>query len=248
MSYLEHAPPPGLAPWLECLWERHDESSPAVRVLPDGCIDIVFTEGLGAQVVGANTTAFVVPVEGAIHAAGARMLPGCAPALLEVAAEELRDARIAVADVLARGARLEEWLAASADPIATLQRDLLACATRAPRPDPLVREAIARLERSSIAIAELADDLGVSERGLRRRVTAAVGYGPRRLARVFRLRQALQAARAGDELARAAYAAGYADQAHFTHDCRELAGVPPSVLLVADSYKTPRRRSASMTA
>jgi AraC-like DNA-binding protein len=60
-----------------------------------------------------------------------------------------------------------------------------------------------------------------------------VGYGPRRLARVFRLGQALQAARTGDELARAAYAAGYADQAHFTHDCRELAGVPPSVLLAA---------------
>ena len=233
MSYLEHAPPSVLSPWLECLWERHDELGPAVRVLPDGCIDIVFSEGLGAQVVGANTTAFLVPVEGAIHVAGARILPGCAPALLGVMAEELRDARIPVADVLARGARLEQALTASADPIATLRRELLACATWAARPDPLVREAVARLQRSSIAIAELADGLGVSERGLRRRVTAAVGYGPRRLARVFRLGQALQAARTGDELARAAYAAGYADQAHFTHDCRELAGVPPSVLLAA---------------
>jgi AraC-like DNA-binding protein len=233
MSYLEHAPPSVLAPWVECLWERHDELGPAVRVLPDGCIDIVFSEGLGAQVVGANSTAFLVPVEGAIHVAGARMLPGCAPALLGVMAEELRDARIPVADVLARGARLEQALTASADPIATLRRELLACATCAPRPDPLIREAIARLQRSSIAIAELADGLGVSERGLRRRVTAAVGYGPRRLARVFRLGQALRAARTGDELARAAYAAGYADQAHFTHDCRELAGVPPSVLLAA---------------
>ena len=248
MSYLEHAPPSGLAPWLECLWERHDELGPAVRVLPDGCIDIVFTEGLGAQVVGANTTAFLVPVEGVIHAAGARMLPGCAPALLGVAAEQLRDARIPVADALAGGARLDEELAASADPIGTLRRELCARAARAPRPDPLVREAIARLARSSIAIAELADDLGVSERGLRRRVTAAVGYGPRRLARVLRLRRALQAARTGDELARAAYAVGYADQAHFTHDCRELAGVPPSLLLVADSYKTPRRPSARMSA
>jgi AraC-like DNA-binding protein len=239
MGYLEHAPPSGLAPWLESLWERHDERGPAVRVLPDGCIDIVFTEGQGAQVVGANTTAFVVPVEGALHATGARMLPGGAPALLGVSAEELRDARIPVARALAWGARLEEELAGSADPIATLRRELVACAARASRPDPLVHEAVARLGRSSIAMTELADDLGVSERGLRRRVTAAVGYGPRRLARVFRLRRALQAARAGDELARAAYTAGYADQAHFTHDCRELAGVPPSALLVADSYKTP---------
>jgi AraC-like DNA-binding protein len=248
MSYREHAPPSGLASWLECLWERHDERGPAVRVLPDGCIDIVFTEGQGAQVVGANTTAFLVPVEGAIHAAGARMLPGCAPALLGVAAEELRDARIPVTHALAWGARLEEELAGSTDPIGTLRRELFACAARAPRPDPLVHEAIARLGRSSIAVAELAADLGVSERGLRRRVTAAVGYGPRRLARVFRLRRALEAARTGDDLARAAYAAGYADQAHFTHDCRELAGVPPSALLVADSYKTRRLPSGRMSA
>jgi len=48
---------------------------------------------------------------------------------------------------------------------------------------------------------------------------------------VLRLGRALQAARAGDELARVAYEAGYADQAHFTNDCRALAGVPPSIVL-----------------
>ena len=77
----------------------------------------------------------------------------------------------------------------------------------------------------------LASELGVSGRGLRRRVTAAVGYGPKRLGRVLRLRRALAAARSGDELAQAAFDAGYADQAHFTGDCRELAGVPPSALV-----------------
>jgi len=38
-------------------------------------------------------------------------------------------------------------------------------------------------------------------------------------------------ARAGEELARVALDAGYADQAHFSGDCRELAGLPPSRLL-----------------
>ena len=62
-------------------------------------------------------------------------------------------------------------------------------------------------------------------------MTAAVGYGPKRLGRVLRLRRALAAARAGDELGRVAFDAGYADQAHFSGDCRELAGVPPSLLI-----------------
>jgi AraC-like DNA-binding protein len=233
MSYVEHPPPRSLAPWLECLWERRQDAGPPVRVLPDGCIDIVFGETTGAQLVGANSTAFLVPVEGAIRIVGARMLPGCAPALLGIAAEQLRDVRTPIAGALHGGARLEEALARSADPLDTLRSELLARAIRAPRPDPLIREAVSRLGPPGIAISELADDLGVSERGLRRRVTAAVGYGPRRLARVFRLSQALEAARAGDELARVAYAAGYADQAHFSNDCRELAGVPPSVLLAA---------------
>ena len=71
----------------------------------------------------------------------------------------------------------------------------------------------------------------MSERQLRRRVSAAVGYGPKRLARVLRLGAALQAARTGRELAEVAIDAGYADQAHFANDCRALAGVPPSWLL-----------------
>jgi AraC-like DNA-binding protein len=48
---------------------------------------------------------------------------------------------------------------------------------------------------------------------------------------VLRLRRALAAARAGGDLARVAFEAGYADQAHFSGDCRELAGIPPTALL-----------------
>jgi AraC-like DNA-binding protein len=233
MSYREHAPPPALAPWLECFWERRGEPGTSVRVLPDGCIDVVFAEGAGAQLVGANTTAFLVSVDDSTRIIGARMLPGCAPALLGIAAEAVRDVRLPVSEALDHGSRLEQMLAESQEPLTALRAELLERAARAPRPDPIVREAVSRLERPDTAISVLARELGVSERQLRRRVTAAVGYGPRRLARVLRLGRALSAARTGDELARVAFDAGYADQAHFTHDCRELAGVPPSVLLAA---------------
>jgi methylphosphotriester-DNA--protein-cysteine methyltransferase len=63
-------------------------------------------------------------------------------------------------------------------------------------------------------------------------MTSEVGYGPKRLARVLRLRRALDVARA-DGLADAAFSAGYADQSHFTNDCVELAGLPPGRLLRA---------------
>ncbi len=45
-----------------------------VRVVPHGCINVVWTEGAGTQIVGANTTAFLVSVEAGLRVVGARLL------------------------------------------------------------------------------------------------------------------------------------------------------------------------------
>lgn len=83
----------------------------------------------------------------------------------------------------------------------------------------------------------IGDDLGISERQLRRRFHAAVGYGPKILARVLRFQRLLVlASRRGaarGELARLALDAGYADQAHMTAEVTRLAGDPPARLLAA---------------
>lgn len=232
MSYREHAPAAALAPWLECGWERNGDGGAPVRVLPDGCIDIVWTEGGGMQVVGPNTAAFLVGVPAGVRVAGVRMRPGAGASLLGLDAAELRDARMPLEIVWDDdGQRLAERVEASSQPLGAL---LAALAARAPQiapPDPLVSAAVARLRDPRARVEALAGELGVSARQLRRRFEAAVGYGPKRLARVLRLERALEAARAGEELAWAAAAAGYADQAHFVHDCRALAGVAPSRLL-----------------
>jgi AraC-like DNA-binding protein len=232
MSYREHAPTPALAPWLACAWERCGDGGPPVRVLPDGCIDIVWIEGEGAHVVGANTTAFLVALPVAARVAGVRTRPGAGAALLGVDAAALRDARIALEDVWSDdGRRLEEQVELSRDPVAALFAALDARAPHTPPPDPLVRAAVTRLRDPDARVETLARDLGISARQLRRRFEATVGYGPKRLARVLRLERALEAARAGQELALVAVSAGYADQSHFADDCRTLAGVSASALL-----------------
>jgi AraC-like DNA-binding protein len=234
MSYHEHSPQPGLVPWLACTWERQVEGGPPIRVLPDGCVDVIWIEGVGTQLVGANTTAFLVSLHAGTRVVGARLRPGAAPALLGVCGEAVRDARLPIEDVWGSdGARLAAALDEHADPFDCLRAKLLDRAARAMPPDPLVGEAVTRLARPDVTVAGLAAALSVSERQLRRRVSAAVGYGPKRLARVLRLRSALDAARAGDDLAGAAIDAGYADQAHFANDCRLLAGASPSIVLAA---------------
>jgi len=234
VTYCEQPPWPALAPWVQCTWRRCGDGGPPVRVVPDGCIDIVWTEGAGTQVVGPNTRAFLVALPAHTRVAGVRLHPGAAPALLGVDAAALRDAQVAIDGVWGDdGLRLAEALDAQDDRGRVLLAALAARAARSAVPDPLVRAAVARLGAPQVAVSALAGHLGVSERQLRRRFERAVGYGPKRLGRVLRLARALDAARSGDDLARVAADAGYADQAHFTNDCRSLAGVAPSALLAA---------------
>jgi len=219
---------------VQCTWQRSGTGGPPVRVVPDGCIDIVWTEGAGTQLVGPNTRAFLVPLANRTRVAGVRLHPGAAPSLLGIDAAAVRDARMAIDAVWGDdGLRLAEALDEHEDRGRVLLSALAARAPRAPAPDALVRAAVARLDGPRPDVAALAFELAVSERQLRRRFERAVGYGPKRLARVLRLARALDGARAGTALGRVAAEAGYADQAHFAHDCRELAGVAPSALLAA---------------
>jgi AraC-like DNA-binding protein len=232
MTYREQAPPPALTPWVQCTWQRSGEGGAPVRVVPDGCIDVVWTEGAGTQIVGPNTRAFLVPLTARTRVTGVRLHPGAAPALLGVDAAALRDARVAIDGVWGdSGRRLAQTLEEHEDRHRVLLCALAARAPAAAPPDPLVRAAVALLDRPDVVVGALAFELGVSERQLRRRFEAAVGYGPKRLGRVLRLARALAAARGGEELGRVAVDAGYADHAHFANDCRSLAGVAPTTLL-----------------
>jgi AraC-like DNA-binding protein len=232
MQYREHPPSRALAPWVVCTWERSDGGADPVRVLPDGCIDIIWTQDGEATVIGPNTTAFVVTLKEHTHVVGVRMRPGAAAPLLGIDAAALRDARAPLHDLWGDdGHRLAEHLGASSDRPGALLAALAPRAAAAGAPDALVQAAVTSLHHGALPVRELAARLFVSERQLRRRFGSAVGYGPKRLARVLRLERALAAARAGEELASVAAGAGYADQAHFAGDCRELAGVSPTVLL-----------------
>ena len=234
-SYVEHRPA-GLERWAECVWERSAGARPDVaRVIPDGCMDVVFSEARGLTVVGPNTTAFLAGVPAHSSALGVRMHPGCGPPLFGVEAESLRDGAIQAAELWGdAGRRLEDLVDQAARPGARRALILRWLGTRTPgrAPDPIVRAIVHRLaSRAEASLPALGGELGIGERQLRRRVVSQVGYGPKRLARVLRLRRALADARAGIGLAEAAFVAGYADQSHFTHDCTELAGLPPSALV-----------------
>lgn len=238
-AYRERPAPPDLSPWAACVWELSpgDEGS-AHRVLPDGCMDLVWSDERGLTAVGANTTAFVAELPPGAGALGVRLHPGGAPPLFGVPGEALRDASPPAAELWGPEAeRLAERIRGTDGPVArtALMLDWLARRARAASPpDALVRAVARRLDADPRApIAVLAREAGVGERHLRRRVVREVGYGPRRLARVLRLQRtvALATGEPAAGLAEIAFRAGYADQSHLSHEVRDLAGLTPSALL-----------------
>jgi methylphosphotriester-DNA--protein-cysteine methyltransferase len=228
-AYVERAAPASISGSVACLWSTVATGSGPI--LPDGCVDLIHMEGVGTVVAGPDTGPGA-PGVGVIS--GLRLRTGHAGAVLGVPAHELRDRRVSLEDVWGRAgvelaARLDE--APSAEARQALLAD--AVAARAAAADPLALGAIALLaERPEQRVAELAHELAVSERHLRRRLHAAVGYGPKTLARIVRFQRLLALAQAGTgSLADLALDAGYFDQPHMTGEVSRLAGAPPTSVL-----------------
>ncbi|HEY8481301.1 MAG TPA: helix-turn-helix domain-containing protein [Spirillospora sp.] len=214
---------------LACSWtaELPEDAEPYTqRVVPDGCVDLMWTAA-GILVAGPDTGPVPAVIRPGEVFAAVRFAPGTAPAVLGVPADAVRDGRLPLRDLWgAEADRLAEAVARSADRRGTL----VAAVRERMRPaDPVVPAVVAGVSRGSVR--DLADRVGLSERQLRRRSLAAFGYGPKTLQRVLRFQRALRLARAGAPLADAAHAAGYADQAHFAHEVRDLAGEPVRRLL-----------------
>jgi AraC-like DNA-binding protein len=218
-----------------CTWEQRTTEAWDQRVVPDGCVDLVWS-GERLTIAGPDTRARLVALAPASLVVGVRLRPGAAGAVLGLPAGELRDAAPDAGEVLERDQveRLLEVLRADGSPGAGDPRAgndphaiLLAAIERrgAPAPDALVRAAVSALDRPHARVAAVAAELGVSARQLQRRATDAVGYGPKTLARVLRFRR-LQTLPAGPLVERA-LEAGYADQAHMTAEVTALAGISP---------------------
>jgi AraC-like DNA-binding protein len=235
VSYLEFDTSSELGDIVACTWQRSVTAPGMQRVIPDGCVDLVW-HGDVLGVAGPDTAPWVSPLAPGASIVGLRFRPGTAGTALGLPASELRDARVALEDVWGRGAvELAERLGCAAD--ADEQRRILERAVAARRaamdePDRLVLAAAGVLGRPRSRVRAVGARLGLSDRQLLRRFQASVGYGPKTLDRVLRLQRFIGRARAvgDDSLARLAVELGYADQAHLTRECVALAGETPRVL------------------
>lgn len=195
-----------------------------VRILPDGCLDLIWSSGR-VFIAGPDTTAEVADAPPGTRTFGLRFAVGTGPAVLGAPADEFTDREVPLAD-LWHPADVRR-LAEADDPLAALE----AVAARRWRTPDRAMVAVATLARAARPVDAIAESCGLGLRQLHRRCTTTFGYGPKLLSRVLRLQRALGLARGGTPFAEVAVAAGYADQPHLARDVRALAGVPLRTLL-----------------
>ncbi len=238
-GYCEWQPPAALRPAVACLWAQvtPDGADRNALVLPDACTDLVWEPGRGSFVAGPDTGPVHTRMAAGTVTVGLRFRPSAAGPALGVPLSELRDQRIDLADLRAGDARR---LPGTLDPDTALARtlDLAASLVAGGPPDPAVTWAATLLRDPRAHAEDVAAEIGLSLRQLRRRCQAAVGYGPKTLQRVLRFRRFIARIDAGPtgkqdaaDLAAIAADAGYADQAHLTRECGQLAGLTPAALI-----------------
>lgn len=244
--YRERPPLPALDPAVACVWTQEITGSAHVqRVVPDGCIDLIWLHG-SLHMVGPDTSPRFVPLDPG-KVAGVRLRPGNARLLLgDIPASALRDLQVDLDDVWGASSRpLLNRLAETGD--ANEAATLLERAALARLPhfvgDGAITEVVRALQRPAPPrVSVLAESVGLSERQLRRRLHAAVGYGPHTLESIMRFERARRMARQGlqpGRLAELALTAGYSDQSHLTREVRRFAGTTPGELFAPHVHSRP---------
>jgi AraC-like DNA-binding protein len=187
----------------------------------------------GAMIAGPTSRASVIEFEaGHAHVSVAFAL-GAVRCFVASPVDLIRDDMVPLEELWGRsdGCLRERLLEAPTpeDALSVMEDVLLRQMTGVLGSDPAVIAAARALSRG-VPVGEVASDLGMLPRTLRRRFTAQVGLPPKRFARVQRMQRLVCALDGQSEVDWAAAAArhGYADQPHLADEFRELAGVTPT--------------------
>lgn len=223
--------------------------------LPSAAVTCVFDLGDGLDLSGLNLrgiSRFLASFSGlhnapaTIHHDGSQhgiMLYLTPPGLHElfgIPASELRGSVVDLAELLGRmGTELTERVRSAPGwtSLDVLSEILLRQVPHHPR-DGVAAQVGSRLEgtRGGCTVTSLARESGRSARYLHARFSAEFGLGPKAAARIMRFERSVDTIQQHPTLAQAAFACGYADQAHLAREWRQFAGITPSRSLGLEEF------------
>jgi AraC-like DNA-binding protein len=239
-----------LKPYVRNFWMLRYGRSPASprlhRVVPDGCIDLIFmrrgpTDNYRASVVGTMTRPIVEELASPSDYLGIRFNPGGFRRFFQTPPRELTD-RIASLDDLSSPSWFVEGLADGRNLTACLE-SLEGELTRRFRPEERDLLPAGILEtittrRGNVSMTQLGRMTGWSPRHLRRMFHESIGIGPKTFCRIIRFLDAYRVLRRSPRpsFLDVALDAGYYDQAHFIHEFEDFYGSSPSTIFENSAF------------
>jgi methylphosphotriester-DNA--protein-cysteine methyltransferase len=203
---------------------------------PDGLVSIWRLQRAGGDcfsgVTGPSAQAMRSTLEDRMTIFGARLKPCASARFFSLPAKALCGQRLPLAAVA------PDFVASFSDAAASafsgdyrpLERAFDELHQRA-KPADSIAVAMAEQLMASDGAAEigaLAKSLGLSPQAARRRFQAAMGLNPKDFARIRRIRRAcVDALSANARWTSVSLEAGFADQAHFARECRNVFDMPP---------------------
>jgi len=262
MKYQVYTPSPALQPFVKCFWSLDDKAQQEAviqKVLPDGCMEMIFHYGDlyqqffddGSSIIqprsfvfGQITKYIEIAPTGISGIIAARFLPQGISPLLDIPLTSIENKAVPVKDLFGEdGINLEERVLNANDNekrIKLIDTFLLSKLTEQKTIDAITKSCVDIIFQSQgqIGVAELADKANINRRNMERKFISAIGMSPKQLARVARLQATLKMLEQKNSatLTEIAYENGYFDQAHFIKDFREFTGMSPKSFF-ADNLK-----------
>jgi AraC-like DNA-binding protein len=228
-------------------WDLRGGDPYRSEVIPHPCVNLSVESGVpgevrhghpmpGALLHGVETRRFTIDLSGYGRVLGVKFRPGGFGAFTGRDVGSLRDQVLPLREVFGDDAdRVAEMVLDEDDDerrIAVMEAFL---APRIPEPSAsyeLVLEVVRTMfeDRAVTSVAEVTRRFGVSARTLQRLFRRYVGVGPKWVLRRYRIHDAAAAIDSGQapDLAALSAELGWFDQAHFSHEFKDVLGVTPS--------------------
>lgn len=257
-SPIRREPVPALKPFVSSVWasaRRSISGEPGVagreRMIPSDGMHLVFrlsgpsirifrsVEDEGGDtfpcgaVAGIRSSYYVKDVAPSAPTVGAALLPGACEALFRTSADEMCGRHFSLEDLWGDAARsLSSHLEETSDLGRRLRVLELFLEKRLPRVSgihPAVAHALNRF-RTTTEIGRVVAETGYSHRHFIQLFRKTVGLSPRVYTRLVRFQRTIDYGfdRTAGRWIDVALEAGYADQAHFSREFREITGISPT--------------------
>ncbi len=253
MSYKTYEPNIDLAAFVKCYWtlDLPKEDTPEKqRIVPDGCMEMIFEHGDPYRQYRSNGSFFIQPkccvfgqitepleIEptGETGIFAVRFHPEGFIPFATIPIVEMENRPVTLDELFREdGIRLEKAMLSAPETVDRIRIIEAFLLERLSSPESIDRVAKASVAlmfelNGQLSVDELSDQLNINRRQLERKFSVAIGLSPKQLSKIIRLQSTLKmiANNQFTSLTAVAYEGNYYDQAHFIKDFKEFTGVSP---------------------